>query len=64
MGLVGAELRRVPGLLAAASPFPDLPLKAKRTSRICAEYANVLGNVTVKWTSPAQEIPVWVPISK
>jgi len=28
-GPVGAELRRVSGLLAAASPFPDLPLKAQ-----------------------------------
>lgn len=28
-GLVGAELKRIPALLAAASPFPDLALKAQ-----------------------------------
>lgn len=44
-GLVGADLRQVPGLLAAFSPFSDLSLKAQCTPCICSEYANVLGNM-------------------
>lgn len=54
LGPVGEELGKVPHL-PATSPFPELPLKAQRTSHICSEHTNVLGNVKVKWAFPAQE---------